>query len=68
MLEKVLQLLNVSCRHSHISRPVAAAASRDSAHGDWEPVTQGPGHYVVCLDCGRELNHTLFDPPLNRVG
>jgi hypothetical protein len=20
-------------------------------------------HYIVCLECGREINHTLFDPP-----
>ncbi len=20
-------------------------------------------HYVVCLDCGREIDHTLFDHP-----
>lgn len=20
-------------------------------------------HYIVCLDCSREINHTLFDPP-----
>jgi hypothetical protein len=57
MLEKVLQLLNVSCRHKNISRPVAAAAARTAPSDDWEPVTQGSGHYVVCLDCGKKFQY-----------
>lgn len=57
MLEKLLQLLNVSCRHRNISRPVAAAASRSSAHDDWEPVGQSERHYVVCLDCGKKFQY-----------
>ena len=55
MLEKILQLLNFSCRHSNISHPFAAAAARSSAHDDWEPVSSSDGHYVVCLDCGKKF-------------
>ena len=57
MLEKILQLLNVSCRHRNMSHPFAAAAPRASAADDWEPVAQAGGHYVVCLDCGKKFQY-----------
>ncbi len=58
MLEKVLQLLAVSCRHRHTSQPFTAASSYASAathSSDWETVGNGPSHYVVCLDCGKKF-------------
>ncbi len=56
MLEKILQLLAISCRHKNISQPFAAAvASAPAASGEWESVGAGPSHYVVCLDCGKKF-------------
>ena len=57
MLEKVLQLLSFSCRHSRTSKPFATAPSTARvSNGDWEAVTPtSTGHYVVCLDCGRKF-------------
>ena len=58
MFEKVLQLLSISCSHRRISQPFTAAASSgmQRAAGDWEPVAaSGPGHYVVCLECGKKF-------------
>jgi hypothetical protein len=55
MLQKFLQVLSLSCRHRHTSKPFASAsASASSRHSDWEPVAQS-GHYVVCLDCGQKF-------------
>ena len=58
MFEKVLQLLSISCSHRRISQPFAAAVASGlpRAAGDWEPVAaSGPGHYVVCLECGKKF-------------
>ncbi len=57
MLEKVLQLLSISCSHRRMSQPFTAAVSGiPKAAGDWEPVAAGgPGHYVVCLECGKKF-------------
>ena len=56
MFEKILQLLSIVCSHKNISKPFAAAVAADSAHNsNWEPVGTGPGHYVVCLDCGKKF-------------
>ncbi len=57
MLQKLLQFMHLSCRHDHLSRPVASAASGQSAAADWDSVVSnsGTGHYVVCLDCGRKF-------------
>ncbi len=41
-----------------MSQPFTAAASSglSRAAGDWEPVAaSGPGHYVVCLECGKKF-------------
>ena len=60
MLDKVLQLLRVSCQHKHISKPfpVEMAAASTSSSQDWEPVQSAhAGHYVVCLDCGRQFSY-----------
>jgi hypothetical protein len=55
MLQKFLQVLSLSCRHRHTSKPFASAtASTSSRNSDWEPVAQS-GHYVVCLDCGQKF-------------
>jgi hypothetical protein len=57
MLDKVLQLLSLTCRHRRTSKPFATASSVNArAVGDWEAVTPtATGHYVVCLDCGRKF-------------
>ena len=57
MLEKVLQLLSISCRHSHISQPFhAPMATGARRFADWEPITAGGAtNYVVCLDCGKQF-------------
>ncbi len=58
MLEKVLQLLAISCRHTHLSQPFTAASGSQRAAGDWEPIgASKAGHYVVCLDCGRKFGY-----------
>jgi hypothetical protein len=60
MFEKVLQLLSISCSHRRISQPFTAAISSplSRAAGDWEPVAaSGPGHYVVCLECGKKFGY-----------
>jgi hypothetical protein len=57
MLEKVLQLLNFSCRHKHTSQPFSAEMDTAVASsGDWNAVAPGKaGHYIVCLDCGKHF-------------
>ena len=61
MVEKLLQLLSVSCSHRKISQPFMAsspASARSSrfAHS-WEAVSAPAGHYVVCLDCGKKFTY-----------
>ena len=56
MLEKVLQLLSFTCRHSRMSKPFATASTARVSNGDWDTVTtNATGHYIVCLDCGRKF-------------
>ena len=56
MLEKLLQLLTVSCRHNHLSVPFAADTQNGVGGADWEPVQRSQvTHYVVCLDCGTKF-------------
>ena len=60
MWERVLQLLAVHCRHSHLSKPFSAASSsrHDSSHTEWESVSSNkPAPYVVCLDCGKHFGY-----------
>ncbi len=59
MVEKLLQLLNVTCRHNRTSQPFTAAEPvRARASGDWEAVgTSVPQHYVVCLECGKKFRY-----------
>jgi len=56
MVEKLLQIFSLSCRHNRTTQPftasVATAGRKDS---QWESVGSGPSHYVVCLDCGRKF-------------
>jgi hypothetical protein len=56
MLEKFLQVLSLSCRHRHTSKPFAAASASVGRNSDWEPIGEG-GHYVVCLDCGKKFTY-----------
>ena len=54
MVDRILQFLFISCNHRKTTQPfLAAAASNDS--GEWETVTSGASHYVVCLDCGKKF-------------
>jgi hypothetical protein len=58
MLNKVLQLLSLSCKHRKTTKPFAAAVAANvnrSSSAEWESVSSGPGHYVVCLDCGKKF-------------
>jgi len=57
MLERILQLLALSCRHKHLSQPFAAAAAAPPKPGEWEEIGSDPGHYVVCLDCGKRFTY-----------
>ncbi|HEU5401547.1 MAG TPA: hypothetical protein VFU86_09335 [Terriglobales bacterium] len=60
MFEKVLQLLSIKCSHRRLSQPFTAASGNTMARaaGDWEPVAaSGPGHYVVCLECGKKFGY-----------
>ncbi len=62
MLEKILQLLRMSCPHKNMSHPFAAAfkaahATASAGNGEWDSVAPASGHYVVCLDCGRKFNY-----------
>lgn len=56
MLEKFLQVLSLSCRHRHTSKPFAAASVSSGRNADWEPIGEA-GHYVVCLDCGQKFSY-----------
>jgi hypothetical protein len=54
MFHKLLQILHIACNHRNTSKPFAAAVAGDSS-SDWGAVGNGPGHYVVCLDCGKKF-------------
>ncbi len=56
MVEKLLQMLSITCSHKRTSQPFTAATSiRAAANSDWEAVGTGPSHYVVCLECGKKF-------------
>lgn len=67
MVEKILQLLSVSCSHRKISQPFTASSSQAPASvtsgrslgssAMWESVTAPARHYVVCLDCGKKFTY-----------
>ncbi len=58
MLERILQLLAVKCRHKHTSQPFSAAAPVSGpSSGSWTDVGSPATHYVVCLDCGRKFQY-----------
>jgi hypothetical protein len=67
MVEKILQLLSVSCSHKKISQPFTASSSQAPASVTagralqssplWEKVTARSSHYVVCLDCGKKFTY-----------
>jgi hypothetical protein len=56
MLEKVLQLLSITCSHGRITQPFSASTAAAST-GSWENVVAAPRHYVVCLECGKKFNY-----------
>jgi hypothetical protein len=66
MFEKFLQLLSLSCRHKNTSQPFAAAATSSTVTGEWENVGAGPGHYIVCLDCGKKFPYDWAN--MRRIG
>jgi hypothetical protein len=56
VLEKILQLLSLRCKHKNTSQPFTASAVRaSSASPDWDRVEGPASHYVVCLDCGQKF-------------
>ncbi|HVZ15851.1 MAG TPA: hypothetical protein VG897_01945 [Terriglobales bacterium] len=57
MVEKLLQIFSLSCRHNRTTQPFTASAPTSVAKGgEWEAVgSSGPSHYVVCLDCGKKF-------------
>ncbi len=58
MLEKILQLLSVSCRHRKMSQPFSAAVPVVApSSAEWDSVGAPATHYVVCLDCGRKFQY-----------
>ncbi len=58
MLEKVLQILHVRCRHKNMSHPFATASTARNTRGaQWESVGTRSEHYVVCLDCGKKFQY-----------
>ena len=61
MLNKLLQLFAIRCRHKRTSQPFAAAAtasvSRRATTAAWDPVLPAGRHYVVCLDCGQKFDY-----------
>ena len=62
MLEKILQILSVSCAHRKISQPFAAAgavAVNGSSSGPWQRMSasSATSHYVVCLECGKKFTY-----------
>jgi len=58
MIEKILQILSVSCSHRKISQPfTAAVAVNGSSSGPWQSVSAASSHYVVCLECGKKFTY-----------
>jgi hypothetical protein len=58
MLNKLLEVLFIACRHKKTSQPFAAAVTlRPAAGSNWDPVMPAGKHYVVCLDCGRKFDY-----------
>ena len=57
MLEKVLQLLSMTCRHRNTTQPFTASTAVAVNGGSWESVVAAPTHYVVCLDCGKKFTY-----------
>jgi hypothetical protein len=57
MLEKVLQLLSMTCRHRNTTQPFTASTAVAVNGGSWETVVAAPTHYVVCLDCGKKFTY-----------
>jgi hypothetical protein len=58
VLEKILQLLWIRCRHKKTSQPfTAATAGRPAGGSEWEGVGPRKHHYVVCLECGRKFHY-----------
>jgi predicted transcriptional regulator len=58
MLEKVLQILSISCSHRKISQPfTAAAVVNGSPSGPWQSIGAPASHYVVCLECGKKFTY-----------
>jgi hypothetical protein len=59
MVEKLLQLLFISCSHRKTSQPFAAAmrVAGGGSSESWETVGPALSHYVVCLDCGKKFTY-----------
>jgi predicted transcriptional regulator len=60
MWDRLLQMLPVGCRHSHMSLPfsVMPPPKKSSHEEQWDRVPPSKrAIYVVCLDCGRHFDY-----------
>jgi hypothetical protein len=57
MVERILQLLNVTCSHKRMSQPFMSASVAAAAGSSWEAVSVPASHYVVCLECGKKFTY-----------
>lgn len=57
MINKLLQILKVSCAHKRTSQPFAAEVAKSKRNSDWDPVAPAGKHYIVCLDCGKKFDY-----------
>ena len=60
MVETILKLLDVACRHRHLSQPYSTPPPRRVVVNGHEqamlpPLPSDP--YVVCFDCGRHFQY-----------
>lgn len=59
MLETILNLLRLGCRHRRLTTPFSTDAARQSGSFADHPedIPWDCSHYVVCLDCGRRFGY-----------
>ena len=61
MWDRVLRLLAVSCRHGHLFATVPSGLFQTTRLQSYRVGGRhrrtSPGHYVVCLDCGKHFTY-----------
>jgi hypothetical protein len=75
LLDKLLNLLRLGCRHNRLTVPFSVEAARQSQtyRGSGEELPTDCSHYVVCLDCGRRFGYDwsemkVIKTPLHKAG